>query len=137
MFHSENKTLEEIHVANNVDLTQEESLQCDDDMEVPDSEDDDELTKIDRVSSVSDGNRASSTIEELSVVFASSANQLRYLDLSCNGLSKENVETLYNAWSSRYGLSARKHVEEKTVHFSVDDDDGKKCCDIKPCCRRD
>ncbi|KMZ57606.1 Protein TONSOKU [Zostera marina] len=133
----ENKTLEEIHVANNVDLTQEESLQCDDDMEVPDSEDDDELTKTDRVSSVSDGNRASSTIEELSVVFASSANQLRYLDLSCNGLSKENVETLYNAWSSRYGLSARKHVEEKTVHFSVDDDDGKKCCDIKPCCRRD
>ncbi|KQK02062.1 protein TONSOKU isoform X2 [Brachypodium distachyon] len=65
-----------------------------------------------------------------------SANQLKVLDLSRNGLSEEAIQSLYSAWASgpRGDGMARKHVSKEVVHFSVD---GTKCCGLKPCCRRD
>ncbi|KAI3451497.1 hypothetical protein Pfo_008162 [Paulownia fortunei] len=62
------------------------------------------------------------------------AGNLKLLDLSRNGLSQEVIETLFSAWSSgaRAGV-AQRHVDENTVHFSVQ---GQKCCGIKSCCRK-
>ncbi|KAM0952461.1 putative leucine-rich repeat domain superfamily, protein TONSOKU [Dioscorea sansibarensis] len=65
------------------------------------------------------------------------ATQLQLLDLSKNRFSGEVIDALYTSWSSsRSGLQAQKHVVTKdhTVHFSTD---GKRCCGIKPCCKRD
>ncbi|KAL3824491.1 hypothetical protein ACJIZ3_020520 [Penstemon smallii] len=62
------------------------------------------------------------------------ARELKVLDLSHNGVSKEAADSLFTAWSlgARAGL-AQRHVEENTVHLSVQ---GRKCCGIKSCCRR-
>ena len=74
-------------------------------------------------------------IEELAEALIS-AKQLKVLDLSCNGLSEEAIQSLYSAWASvpRGDGMARKHVNKEVVHFSVD---GTRCCGLKPCCRRD
>ncbi|KAF5202796.1 Tonsoku-like protein [Thalictrum thalictroides] len=74
-------------------------------------------------------------IQELSTAIGL-ARQLQLLDLSNNGFTRDLAEALYTAWSStfRSGGSARRHVEEHTVHFSVDD---KKCCGVKICCKKD
>ncbi|KZV53838.1 protein TONSOKU [Dorcoceras hygrometricum] len=62
------------------------------------------------------------------------APKLQLLDLSRNGFPREVVDMLFLAWSSGARASvARRHVEEDTVHFSVQ---GNNCCGIKSCCRR-
>ncbi|XP_043698218.1 protein TONSOKU [Telopea speciosissima] len=63
------------------------------------------------------------------------AKQLQILDLSNNGFPVEVAETLYSAWSSsRCSGSASRHIKNETIHFSVE---GKNCCLVKDCCRRD
>ena len=63
------------------------------------------------------------------------AKKLQLLDLSNNGFSTQDTETIYTAWSlgSRSGL-AQRHIKEQTVHLLVR---GQKCCGVKPCCKRD
>ncbi|KAF3650623.1 putative 40S ribosomal protein S18-like [Capsicum annuum] len=72
-------------------------------------------------------------IQELSAAIQMAKN-LQLLDLSNNGFTKQLAENLYAAWasSSRSG-SSRGHIEDNTVHLSVE---GVKCCHLKPCCRR-
>ncbi|XP_035823345.1 protein TONSOKU isoform X4 [Zea mays] len=113
-------------------------------MQVPDSEDEAD-NDAHRARSGSRRSCASSSqknsysscqmIEELAKALIS-AKQLMVLDLSCNGLSEEAVQSLYSAWASvpRGDGMARKHVNKEVVHFSVD---GMRCCGLKPCCRRD
>ncbi|XP_019704560.2 protein TONSOKU isoform X1 [Elaeis guineensis] len=73
-------------------------------------------------------------IQELSEAIAL-AKQLQLLNLSQNGFSEEAIESLYASWSSsRCGAMARKHVSKELIHFLVD---GKRCCGVKPCCKRD
>ncbi|PIA41850.1 hypothetical protein AQUCO_02200346v1 [Aquilegia coerulea] len=74
-------------------------------------------------------------IQELSAAIGL-ARQLQLLDLSSNGFTQDLAEALYTAWSStlRSGGSAQRHVKEHTVHFSVD---GKKCCGVEICCKKD
>ncbi|KAK6117535.1 hypothetical protein DH2020_048714 [Rehmannia glutinosa] len=62
------------------------------------------------------------------------ARSLKLLDLSGNGFCQEVTEMLFSAWNSgaRAGV-AQRHVDENTVHFSVQ---GYKCCGIKSCCRK-
>ncbi|GFY91242.1 tetratricopeptide repeat (TPR)-containing protein [Actinidia rufa] len=55
---------------------------------------------------------------------------------SCTSSCQQNFsEMLYASWSStsRAGL-AQRHIHDKTFHLSVQ---GRKCCGVKPCCRRD
>lgn len=63
------------------------------------------------------------------------AKKLQLLDLSNNGFSTEEAETIFTAWSlgSRTGL-AQRHIKKQTVHLFVQ---GQKCCGVKPCCKRD
>uniref|UniRef100_A0A5B6ZRH6 Protein TONSOKU n=1 Tax=Davidia involucrata TaxID=16924 RepID=A0A5B6ZRH6_DAVIN len=112
-------------------------------LEVADSED--ELIGVEPAISGFDGSCTSSCqrtpsnfecqfIQELSTAIGM-AKQLQLLDLSNNGFSTQVAETLYTAWSSssRAGL-AQRHIHEQTIHLSVQ---RKKCCGLKPCCRRD
>ncbi|KAK1276452.1 Protein TONSOKU [Acorus gramineus] len=65
------------------------------------------------------------------------AKHLQLLDLSKNGFSAEVAETLYFAWcsSSRSDvLSPQKHINDQMIHFSVE---GKGCCGVRICCRKD
>ncbi|XP_042495456.1 protein TONSOKU [Macadamia integrifolia] len=63
------------------------------------------------------------------------AKQLQILDLRNNGFPVQVAETLYSVWSSsRCSGSASRHIKNETVHFSVE---GKHCCRVKDCCRRD
>ncbi|XP_023641171.1 protein TONSOKU isoform X2 [Capsella rubella] len=111
----------------------ETDMECDD-LEVADSEDEqiEEQTATSRSLSLP---RKNHIMEELSTALAM-ANQLQILDLSNNGFSVEALETLYMSWSSsslRSGI-AQKHVKDETVHFYVE---GKICCGVKSCCRKD
>ncbi|KAJ4966104.1 hypothetical protein NE237_017953 [Protea cynaroides] len=72
-------------------------------------------------------------IQELTKAI-SMAKQLQILDLSNNGFPVQVTETLYSVWSSsRCSGSASRHIENETVHFSVE---RKHCCRVKDCCRR-
>ncbi|CAN6572828.1 unnamed protein product [Malus baccata var. baccata] len=71
-------------------------------------------------------------IQELSTA-VSMAKNLQLLDLSSDGFSRENAETLYSSWSSSRVGSARRHIKDQTIHLFVK---GIKCC-VKPCCRKD
>ncbi|KAL6911597.1 hypothetical protein ACP4OV_000402 [Aristida adscensionis] len=111
-------------------------------MHVPDSEDEAENEDHRAVSgphgscaSSSQNNRRCQIIQELAEAVIS-AKQLKVLDLSRNGLSEDEIQSLYSAWASghRGDGMARKHVNKEVVHFSVD---GMRCCGLKPCCRRD
>ncbi|KAF2947279.1 protein TONSOKU [Oryza sativa Japonica Group] len=116
-----------------------------DKMEVPDSEDEEAVHEDTRAATGPDGSCASScqrnsssgchAIQELADAIIS-AKQLKVLDLSRNGLSEEDIQSLYSAWASgpRGDGMARKHVAKEVVHFAVD---GMNCCGLKPCCRRD
>ncbi|KAL5752076.1 hypothetical protein ACOSQ2_022583 [Xanthoceras sorbifolium] len=111
-------------------------------LEVADSEDDE--TRVELAASGFDNSCASSCqknssfkcqfIQELSTAIGM-GKHLHLLDLSNNSISTQDAKTLYLAWSSRLGVSeARKHIEEQTIHFSVEEN---KCCAVKPCCKRD
>ncbi|MCL7045211.1 hypothetical protein MKW94_020017 [Papaver nudicaule] len=77
--------------------------------------------------------QGSQFIEELSFSIAS-AKHLKLLVLSNNGFTADVTETLYTSWSSSSGRGlARRHIKDKTVHFSVE---GKSCCGVKACCKR-
>ncbi|XP_040376586.1 protein TONSOKU [Oryza brachyantha] len=116
-----------------------------DKMEVPDSEDEAAGNEEPRAAPGPDTSCASScqrnsysgchSIQELAEAIVS-AKQLKLLDLSRNGLSEEDIQSLYFAWGSgpRGDGIARKHVAKEVMHFSVD---GMMCCGLKPCCRRD
>ncbi|KAI3883378.1 hypothetical protein MKX03_009611 [Papaver bracteatum] len=78
--------------------------------------------------------QGSQLIEELSssITFA---KHLKLLVLSNNGFTTDVAETLYTSWSSSSGRgSARRHIKDQTIHFSVE---GKSCCGVKVCCKRD
>ncbi|ESQ48026.1 hypothetical protein EUTSA_v10019906mg [Eutrema salsugineum] len=111
----------------------ETSMECDN-LEVADSEDD-QIEEQTAASSSLSLPRKNHIIEELSTALAM-ANQLQILDLSNNGFSVEVLETLYMAWSSsgsRTGI-AQRHVKDEIVHYYVE---GKICCGVKSCCRKD
>uniref|UniRef100_A0A0A9A5L3 Uncharacterized protein n=1 Tax=Arundo donax TaxID=35708 RepID=A0A0A9A5L3_ARUDO len=111
-------------------------------MQVPDSEDEADNENQCAISGPH-GSCASSSqknshyliIQELAHALIS-AKQLKVLDLSQNGLSEEDIQSLYSAWASgpRGDGMARKHLSKEVMHFSVD---GMRCCGLKPCCRRD
>lgn len=113
-----------------------------DQLEVADSEDDQVSTKP-SVSGI-DGstmsfpqkdssNMESRFIQELSSAI-SRAKHLQKLDLSDNGFSEQDAETLYRAWSSSSRASvAEKHIEGTLIHLKVQ---GNNCCVLKPCCRK-
>ncbi|GFP84877.1 protein tonsoku [Phtheirospermum japonicum] len=62
------------------------------------------------------------------------AGNVKRLDLSGNGFSQEVIDMLFSAWrSGSRAVVAQRHVDETTVHFSVE---GNKCCGVKPCCRK-
>uniref|UniRef100_A0A0D9VLW1 Protein TONSOKU n=1 Tax=Leersia perrieri TaxID=77586 RepID=A0A0D9VLW1_9ORYZ len=169
-----NDQLEELRMAENTNLALERTLRYDEDeqdaspstdqnkytnaganghiglgdlenMEVPDSEDEEAVNEYPRAAPGPDGSCASScqrnsssgchAIQQLADAIIS-AKQLKVLDLSGNGLSEEATQSLYSAWASgpRGDGMARKHVVKEVVHFSVD---GMRCCGLKPCCRRD
>ncbi|KAA8531034.1 hypothetical protein F0562_005743 [Nyssa sinensis] len=112
-------------------------------LEVADSED--ELIRVEHAISGFDGSCPSSCqrnpsnlecqfMQELSTAIGM-AKHLQLLDLSNNGFSTEVAETLYTAWSSSSRASlAQRHIHEQTIHLSVQ---GKRCCGLKSCCRRD
>ncbi|KAI3975689.1 hypothetical protein MKX01_023115 [Papaver californicum] len=78
--------------------------------------------------------QGSQLIEELSFSVAS-AKHLKLLVLSNNGFTTDVAETLYTAWSSSSGGGlAQRRIKDQTVHFSVE---GKSCCGIEVCCKRD
>lgn len=109
------------------------NMECDD-LEVADSEDEQTEEQTATSSSLSLPRR-NHIVKELSTAL-SMANQLQILDLSNNGFSVEALETLYMSWSassSRTGI-AQKHVKDEIVHFYVE---GKICCGVKSCCRKD
>ncbi|KAL0899977.1 hypothetical protein Bca101_083938 [Brassica carinata] len=124
------------HHCQNPDKEQElceSNMECDD-LEVADSEDEQVEEQTATSSSLSLPGK-NHIIKELSTALAV-ANQLQILDLSNNGLSVEALEKLYMAWSSsesRTGI-AQRHVKDEIVHFYVE---GKMCCGVKPCCRKD
>lgn len=112
----------------------EANMECGDGLEVADSEDE-QIEEQTATSSSLSLPRKNHIIKELSTALAV-ANQLQILDLSHNGLSVEALETLYMAWSSsgsRAGI-AQRHVKDEIVHFCVE---GKMCCGVNPCCRKD
>nr|CAD1827295.1 unnamed protein product [Ananas comosus var. bracteatus] len=151
----ENNTLEELHLAGNDYITLERALQYDreaeaakntsigngecNNMEVADSEDDDEMSEEDGEcwSSWLRNLRGCRSIRNFAISVAL-AERLNMLDLSQNGLEDEIIESLYSAWSSnsgpRRGGRALKHVSAGVVHFYVE---GKRCCGLRSCCRRD
>ncbi|KFK23643.1 hypothetical protein AALP_AAs64185U000100, partial [Arabis alpina] len=103
-------------------------------LEVPDSEDE-QVEEQTATSSSLSLPRKNHIFKELSTALAM-ANQLQILDLSNNGFSVETLETLYMSWSSsgsRTSISQR-HVKGEIVHFYVE---GKICCGIKQCCKKD
>lgn len=110
-----------------------------DNMEVADSEDDDETSEEDGEcrSSWLRNSHGCRSIRNLAISVAL-AERLNMLDLSQNGLEDEIIESLYSAWSSnsgpRRGGRALKHVGAGVVHFYVE---GKRCCGLRSCCRRD
>lgn len=111
----------------------ETNMECDD-LEVADSEDE-QIEERTATSSSLSLPRKNHIVKELSIALAV-ANQLQILDLSNNGFSFEALETLYMSWSSsssRTGI-AQRHVKEEIVHFYVE---GKMCCGVKSCCRKD
>ncbi|KAI3979599.1 hypothetical protein MKX01_013694 [Papaver californicum] len=132
-----------------VEVTHHEKEECivssEIELEVADSEED-LPTKGKPVSSVGFENSCTSScqkntsfkgsqlIEELSFSVAS-AKHLKLLVLNNNGFTTDVAETLYTAWSSSSGRGlARRHIKDQTIHFSVE---GKSCCGIKVCCKRD
>lgn len=128
--------VENKHHFQNTDKEQElceSNMECDD-LEVADSEDEqiEEQTATSSSLSLPGKNHI---IKELSTALAM-ANQLQILDLSNNGFSVEALETLYMSWSSsrsRIGI-AQRHVKVEIVHFYVE---GKICCGVESCCRKD
>lgn len=161
-----NDSLEELHLADNAAVPSERIIQFDltptrpksnaaapepeckmnteaEALEVADSEDEDMKRPA---FSGQDGSCASSCqknsftccqlIQDLSSAICL-ATQLQSLDLSKNRFSGEVIDALYTSWSSsRAGLQSQKHIVAKDhiVHFFTE---GKKCCGIKPCCKRD
>ncbi|CAH8321495.1 unnamed protein product [Eruca vesicaria subsp. sativa] len=111
----------------------ESNMECDG-LQVADSEDEQTEEHTATSSSLSLP-RKNHIIKELSTALAV-ANQLQVLDLSNNGLTVEALETLYMGWSSsgtRSGI-VQRHVKDEIVHFYVE---GKMCCGVESCCRKD
>ncbi|XP_050382074.1 protein TONSOKU [Argentina anserina] len=110
-------------------------------LEVADSEDDEvgaEAAASARAQSCSSSCQRNSLSTECQFLeeFATAidmAKNLRFLDLSKNGFSKENAEILYSSWSKSRSVAARRHIKDKTIHLFVE---GMKCC-LKPCCRKE
>lgn len=113
-----------------------------DQLEVADSEDDEVGTKPSgsgihgkcmSFSQKDSSNMEYQFIQELSRAI-SGAKQLQKLDLSDNGFSEQDAETLYGAWSSSLKASvAARHIEGNVIHFKLQ---GNHCCGLKPCCRK-
>ncbi|ONK61173.1 uncharacterized protein A4U43_C08F26980 [Asparagus officinalis] len=146
---SENESLEELHLAENTDIPQDRTLEyetgspkcLENKMEAADS-DDEEPERPKGSSSASSSHRSqlagSQLVQELGTAIDSAVN-LQLLDLSRNKLSSEVIEVFYGSWclsSTRNCGSAYRHVsmDGGIVHFSMK---GKRCCGIKPCCKRD
>ncbi|XP_075510488.1 protein TONSOKU [Primulina tabacum] len=114
----------------------------DNQLEVADSEDDEQVGIETTLPGVGDSHaclsqdRARLSENQLFQKLGASikmASNLQLLDLSRNGFSQEVTDMLFLAWSSgaRYSV-AQRHIEEDIVHFSVQ---GIDCCVIS-CCRR-
>ncbi|GER29629.1 tetratricopeptide repeat (TPR)-containing protein [Striga asiatica] len=142
---SENHSLEELDLADNVGVNEIQALTDIDEnqLEIADSED--ELVDSEATLSTWKNNPIHTTPEK-SVAFSECepiqklsdcikmAGKLRLLNLSDNGFPQEIVELLFSAWctGARFCVG-RRHVDEKVVHFSVE---GKNCCGVRYCCRK-
>lgn len=141
---SENHTIEELNLADNVCLNEieaptrvlrlSEERSKDDEvcilntneeqLEVADSEEEEEENE---------GDAESQSVQQLANSIKMIRN-LKVLDLSGNSFSVEITDMLFSAWSSQGRASlGQRHVDENIVHFSVQ---GSKCCGIKSCCRK-
>lgn len=119
--------------AANIDYTQ---------LEVADSEDESVSGKpvvskvIRKYSSAGQSSRLSvnqNLIQELTSAI-SKAKNLKFLNLSNNGFSTQDVELLYSAWSATKEASCMKHFKDNLFQLSTQ---GVKCLHMRPCCRRD
>jgi len=61
------------------------------------------------------------------------AKNLQSLDLSNNNFSAQAAETLYGSWTTLRPLSSHRHITKHIIHFSTKE---KKCCSVKPCCKK-
>jgi Leucine-rich repeat (LRR) protein len=61
------------------------------------------------------------------------AKNLQSLDLSNNNFSAQAAETLYGSWTTLRPLSSHRHITKHIIHFSTKE---KKCCSMKPCCKK-
>ncbi|KAL5053290.1 hypothetical protein RYX36_033972 [Vicia faba] len=61
------------------------------------------------------------------------AKNLQLLDLSNNSFSAQTSETFYGSWTTLRPLSSHRHITTHIVHFSTKE---KKCCSVKPCCKK-
>ncbi|KAL3650013.1 hypothetical protein CASFOL_006416 [Castilleja foliolosa] len=141
---SKNHSLEELNLAENVGQYEiqaltDSALNTDvNEFEVADSEDDlVEAAEVALDSQIRTSQRRvvlseCSTVQKLSDSVKAAGN-IKRLDLSGNGFSREVVDVLFSAWrSGSRAVVAQRHDDENTVHFSVE---GNKCCDVKSCCR--
>ncbi|CAA0830202.1 Protein TONSOKU [Striga hermonthica] len=142
---SENHSLEELDLADNVGVNEIQALTDIDEnqLEIADSED--EL--VDSEATLSTWkNNPMHTKPEKSVALSECepiqqlsdcikmAGKLRLLNLSDNGFPQEVGDVLFSAWcTGARSCVGRRHVDEKVVHFSVE---GKNCCSVRPCCRK-
>ncbi|CAA7405317.1 unnamed protein product [Spirodela intermedia] len=124
---SENESIEELYLAENVDATAGAPSPCEQQQQKQPNDADD------RPEDLAGGSMTNE--ERLSAAIAA-AVRLQLVDLSGNGLAEEAAEALYGWWRSSPSRrsSARRHVKGSTIHFSVE---GKTCCSLKACCRRD
>ncbi|MCI01435.1 protein TONSOKU-like, partial [Trifolium medium] len=61
------------------------------------------------------------------------AKNLQLLDLSNNSFSAQAAETFYSSWTTLRPLSSHRHITKNIIHFSTKE---KKCCSVKPCCKK-
>lgn len=70
--------------------------------------------------------------QQFSIAIAKAKN-LQILDLSNNDFSAQAAETFYGSWTTFRPLSSQKHITDRIIHFSTKE---KKCCGVKPCCKK-
>lgn len=112
----------------------------DEQLEVPDSED--SQVNAEAAASGIDNSCASSCqknsspechlTQQFSTAIAKAKN-LQLLDLSNNNFSAEAAETFYDSWRTLRPLSNHRHITKQIIHFSTKE---KKCCSVKPCCKK-
>lgn len=147
---SDYSCLEELDLADNItELDHQECINLNlsgvcNHLEVADSEDEETPSSVEGTASGIDDSCASSCrtnssspkcnfTKQLSIAI-SKARSLELLDLSNNGFSAQAAEAFYGSWKTLRPLSSQQHITEKIIHLSRKE---KRCCGVKPCCKKD